>query len=214
MPTTAKGFPYPDGPDANDLPGDLQALAEALDAAPGVASLTQAQIDALSAPQKWAGRIVWNSTVSKHQKSDGSTFSDLDSLVGLSSSTPQALGAASAGTSVDASRADHRHAMPSPADIGAASAGHTHPYVPSASVGANNGVASLDSAGQVPASQLGNATGGATGGGTDKVFYVNDQSVTANYSIPSGKNAVTAGPISIGTGVTVTVPTGSVWAIV
>lgn len=101
-----------------------------------------------------------------------------------------------------------------PADIGAASAGHTHPYVPSASVGANNGVASLDSAGQVPASQLGNATGGATGGGTDRVFNLNDKVITEDFTIPTGKNALSAGPITVDTGVTVTVPIGSTWTII
>ena len=46
------------------------------------------------------------------------------------------------------------------------------------------------------------------------VFYENDQAVTANYTITSGRNAMSAGPITINTGVTVTVPTGSVWTIV
>lgn len=54
----------------------------------------------------------------------------------------------------------------------------------------------------------------ATGGGSDAIFYLNDQTVTTSYSIPSGKNALSAGPITINTGVTVTVPTGSSWAIV
>jgi hypothetical protein len=47
----------------------------------------------------------------------------------VSSATPQPLGAASAGVSGDASRADHVHLMPSAADVGAAAAGHAHPYV-------------------------------------------------------------------------------------
>jgi len=47
----------------------------------------------------------------------------------VSSATPQPLGTASAGSSGDASRADHVHAMPSAADVGAAAAGHSHPYV-------------------------------------------------------------------------------------
>ena len=55
---------------------------------------------------------------------------------------------------------------------------------------------------------------GATGGGTDAVFYENDQTVTTNYTITTNKNAMTAGPIAIDTGVTVTVPTGSEWTIV
>ena len=58
------------------------------------------------------------------------------------------------------------------------------------------------------------ATAGATGGGTDQVFYNNDQSVTTNYSIPSGKNSMTAGPVTINNGVTVTIPNNSVWVIV
>jgi hypothetical protein len=56
--------------------------------------------------------------------------------------------------------------------------------------------------------------GGATGGSTDKVFFENDQSVTASYTISSNKNAVTAGPITIDAGVTVTVPSGSSWVVV
>jgi hypothetical protein len=55
--------------------------------------------------------------------------------------------------------------------------------------------------------------GGATGGGSDQVFNLNDQTVTTSYSIPSGKNASSAGPITINTSVTVTIPTGSVWII-
>ena len=56
--------------------------------------------------------------------------------------------------------------------------------------------------------------GGATGGGSDKIFHNNDQTVTTSYTIPSGQNSMTAGPISINSGVTVTVPSGSEWTIV
>jgi len=56
--------------------------------------------------------------------------------------------------------------------------------------------------------------GGATGAGTDAVFFLNDQAVTASYSIPSTKNAMTAGPITVNSGVTVTIPSGSVWVVV
>jgi hypothetical protein len=55
---------------------------------------------------------------------------------------------------------------------------------------------------------------GATGGGTDRVFYENDQVVTTNYTITNGKNAMTAGPITINNGITVTVPNGSTWTVV
>ena len=56
--------------------------------------------------------------------------------------------------------------------------------------------------------------GGATGGGSDQIFNLNDQVVTTNYTVPSGKNASTAGTITINTGVVVTVSTGSRWVIV
>ena len=56
--------------------------------------------------------------------------------------------------------------------------------------------------------------GGATGGGADKVFYLNDQTVTTDYTIPDGQNAVSAGPITINSGVTVTIGAGESWTIV
>jgi hypothetical protein len=56
--------------------------------------------------------------------------------------------------------------------------------------------------------------GGATGGGSDQIFNLNGQTVTTSYSIPNGKNASSAGPITIDTAATVTIPTGSVWVIV
>ena len=51
--------------------------------------------------------------------------------------------------------------------------------------------------------------GGATGGGADQVFQVNSMTVTTNYSIPSGKSASAVGPLTINSGVSITVPTGS-----
>lgn len=55
--------------------------------------------------------------------------------------------------------------------------------------------------------------GGATGGGSDEIFVENGQTVTTNYSIPSGRNAHSVGPIAINSGVSVTVPSGSRWVI-
>lgn len=56
--------------------------------------------------------------------------------------------------------------------------------------------------------------GGATGTGNDRVFYENDQTVTASYTITAGRNAMSAGDIIIPDGVDVTVPSGSNWSIV
>jgi hypothetical protein len=56
--------------------------------------------------------------------------------------------------------------------------------------------------------------GGAKGGGSDDIFYENGQTVTTNYTLTTSKNAMTAGPVAINSGVTVTVPSGSSWTIV
>lgn len=55
---------------------------------------------------------------------------------------------------------------------------------------------------------------GATGGGGDQIFVQNGQTVTTNYTIPTNFNAMSTGPVSINSGVTVTIPSGSVWAII
>ena len=63
-------------------------------------------------------------------------------------------------------------------------------------------------------SNLTGISAGATGGGSDEVFYENDQTVTTNYTITNGKNAMAAGPITINSGVTVTVGSGETLTIV
>lgn len=55
--------------------------------------------------------------------------------------------------------------------------------------------------------------GGATGGGADNIFIENGQTITTNYSIPSGKNAMTTGTVTIASGITVTIPSGSRWVV-
>ena len=52
------------------------------------------------------------------------------------------------------------------------------------------------------------------GGGTNRVFFENDIAMTDNYTITSGKNAMSAGPITVNSGVVLTIPTGSVYTIV
>jgi len=60
----------------------------------------------------------------------------------------------------------------------------------------------------------GGSGGGATGGGSDEIFYENDQAVTTNYSISASHNAMSAGPITVNNGITVTVPSGVRWVVV
>ena len=49
---------------------------------------------------------------------------------------------------------------------------------------------------------------------TTKGLYEMKNVIAANYSISSTYNAVTAGPITINNGISVTVPSGSTWVIV
>jgi hypothetical protein len=56
--------------------------------------------------------------------------------------------------------------------------------------------------------------GGATGGVGNPAFYENDITITADYTISTNKNAGSFGPITVDSGVTVTVPDGSTWTIV
>ena len=55
---------------------------------------------------------------------------------------------------------------------------------------------------------------GATGGGSDRIFNLNGQTVTTSYTLPAGQNAMTAGSITVNNNVTITVPDGSSWTIV
>ncbi len=56
----------------------------------------------------------------------------------------------------------------------------------------------------------------AVGGGntTGEGLYEMANTISSNYSITSGNNAMSAGPITVDSGVSVTVPSGSVWTIV
>ena len=64
-------------------------------------------------------------------------------------------------------------------------------------IGTNNPSAKLEVNGDVSAS-----------------FFLSDTTINTSYTIPSGKNAMTAGPVTIADGVTITVPDGSTWTVV
>ena len=57
------------------------------------------------------------------------------------------------------------------------------------------------------------AGGGAVGNG-DAAFWENDQTITGDYTITNNKNAGSFGPITIQSGVTVTVGAGETWTVV
>ena len=45
------------------------------------------------------------------------------------------------------------------------------------------------------------------------MFLENSQVITTNYTITESKNALTVGPVTINSGVTITVPSSSRWVI-
>jgi hypothetical protein len=63
-------------------------------------------------------------------------------------------------------------------------------------------------------SAWGSVGGGATGAGGDTVFSENSMIVTTSYTLTSGKSASSVGPITINSGATVTIPSGSRWVII
>jgi hypothetical protein len=82
---------------------------------------------------------------------------------------------------------------------------------------ATNIPSSLGTAGQVLTLNAG-ATAGewadVSASANDDIFWENGQTVSSNYTITNGKNAMSAGPITIASGVTVTVGSGETWTVV
>lgn len=56
--------------------------------------------------------------------------------------------------------------------------------------------------------------GGPKGGGSDAWAIEHDNTITQSYTIGNGKNVISAGPLTVNSGATVTVPSGSNWVIV
>jgi hypothetical protein len=65
----------------------------------------------------------------------------------------------------------------------------------------------------IPGNMLGNSQIGQNAANLGVAIIENTQSITANYSISTGSSAISAGPITIATGVAVTIPTGSKWVL-
>ncbi len=83
---------------------------------------------------------------------------------------------------------------------------------------ANLKISNTPTNGYVLTAQSGN-TGGLTwaeissGNTTANGMWEHAHTIASNYSITSGNNAMTAGPITINSGISVTIPTGSTWVI-
>jgi len=82
--------------------------------------------------------------------------------------------------------------------------------------GANYGTSGqvLTSGGASGAITWAAAAAGATGGGTDAWALEHDNTITATYTIATGKNVISAGPLSINAAATITVPANSFWVVV
>lgn len=76
--STVHGIEVPDSAEANNVPEDIGKVVTALEAGSLVKRLTGAQISALTSPQKPAGLLVYNTTTSKLQISNGTSFADID----------------------------------------------------------------------------------------------------------------------------------------
>lgn len=81
-------------------------------------------------------------------------------------------------------------------------AGDTCIFVPKATSGTADGWVCIS----YPQSWVGGS--GATGGLGNAIFYENDTTMTSNYTITSSKNASMTGPLTINTGISLTVPSG------
>lgn len=78
--STVHGIPVPDSAQANNVPEDIGLVVTALEGGSLVRRLTGAAIAALSAGEKPAGLVVYNTTVGVLQVSDGTNFRDVPSL--------------------------------------------------------------------------------------------------------------------------------------
>ena len=67
---------------------------------------------------------------------------------------------------------------------------------------------------RLTAGEINQLFAGATqGSGTDQVFHENGTTVNTSYTLTTGRNAVSVGPISIASGQSVTVPSGQRWVV-
>ena len=55
--------------------------------------------------------------------------------------------------------------------------------------------------------------GGISGAQANGVIYENNTVISANYTLTAGKNGFSVGPITINSGVSVTVPSGQRWVV-
>jgi hypothetical protein len=197
---------------------DYGAKYYALEAAASSASATVSASSALASANSAAAsfdsfddRYLGAKTTDPTLDNDGNAlltgalyFNSVDNAMKVYTGSAWAL------VGVDANSFILKSLLDAKGDLIAASANDTPARL---AAGTNGYVLTADSA-EATGLKWALAAAGATGGGTDQVFYLNDQTVTTSYTITAGRNAMTTGPIAIDSGVTVEVPTGSVWSII
>lgn len=93
-PSTIHGIPIPAGGDDNDSVAAIAAIIAALEGGSITRRLSQAQIDALTGPQKPGGVEIYNTTANVLQVSDGSAFRNIPrALYAIWTATTQSLSA-------------------------------------------------------------------------------------------------------------------------
>ena len=53
-----------------------------------------------------------------------------------------------------------------------------------------------------------------TGTSGEEIFYNNETQVDNNYTVPTSTNSMSAGPVTVASGVTITVSSGSTWTVI
>lgn len=91
---TPLGYPYPEDLDKVDVAGDVKDLAEAVDASPGISSLTEQDIEALLPGEARLGRQIHNITSARQEFFDGSNWVPLETQAGAQARANAAQAAA------------------------------------------------------------------------------------------------------------------------
>lgn len=163
-------------------------------------------------PEVGASTDTWGEKINDN-------FDDLDDLLdGTTAITPDLTQGSwkVGGTAITATATDLNNIVTETSSTGSAElpSGTTAQRDASPSAGFIRFNSTLTSFEGYNGSAWGSIGGGATGGGSDAVFIENDQTVTTDYTITSNKNAMSTGPVTVDTGVTVTIPTGSRYVVI
>lgn len=137
-----------------------------------------------------AGDMYFNTTTNRMRVFDGSSWSDVAVDASTVVSKTSTTGSAELPTGTTAQR------------DGSPSAGYMRFNTTDGSFEGYNGTA------------WGAIGGGATGGNGEEAFIEHEHTIDENYSIQSGFNVISAGPLVISSTATITVPAGSTWVIV